>query len=259
MLTLPDARTRKTLGLTLTLIFTVLTCAALGSTPDMGRILATIDRMGDFGARDFSAVMTVITEDPVKGLEKMVVRQFRRDRENKFLMLIQQPEANKGQGYLQDGDNLWFYDPQSRKFSHTSLKESFSGTDAKNSDFKKTSLADDYKVASYQQGKLGQYDVWVIDLEATNNEVTYPYMKLWVTVDNNLVLKTEDYSLTKRLMRTSLFPNYAKVGNTYIPRTMIFTDELVKGKKTQITLTEISIEPLPNSVFTKSYVERVNR
>jgi hypothetical protein len=36
-------------------------------------------------------------------------------------------------------------------------------------------------------------------------------------------------------------------------------DALVQGKKTKITLTEVSIDPLPDSVFTKAYIERVNR
>ena len=40
---------------------------------------------------------------------------------------------------------------------------------------------------------------------------------------------------------------------------MIFVDELVKGKKTTITLSDISLAAVPDSVFTKSYIERVNR
>jgi outer membrane lipoprotein-sorting protein len=200
----------------------------------------------------------MISEDPEKGLEKRVVRIFRRDKEDKFLLLIQEPDVQKGQGYLRLDYNLWFYDPDSRKFSHTSMKESFGGTDAKNSDFSAKSLADDYNEVSCTEGKLGNYDVYIIELKAVNNEVTYPYLKLWVSKNPNLIMKSEEYSLSKRLMRTSVYLNYAKTGNMYIPTTMIFTDELVKGKKTQISMKDISISKLPDSVFTKSYLERVN-
>jgi hypothetical protein len=31
-----------------------------------------------------------------------------------------EPESQLGQGYLKVDDNLWFYDPESRKFSHSS-------------------------------------------------------------------------------------------------------------------------------------------
>ena len=155
---------------------------------------------------DFSAVMTIITQDPEKGAEKFVVRQFRRDRENKFLLLIQEPKAQMGQGYLMDEENLWFYDPESRKFSHTSLKESFAGSDARNEDFTQSSLAKDYRATAYETGVLGNFDVYIIDLEAVHNEVADPYLRIWVSQGDNLVLKMESYSLTKRLMRTGALP-----------------------------------------------------
>ena len=116
-----------------------------------------------------------------------------------------------------------------------------------------------HEVTSWEEGKLGKYDVYILDLKALHDEVTYPYQKIWVRKDNNLLLKMEDYSLNKRHMRTAFFPNYAKVGGKYLATKMLFVDELTKGRKTQITTTNISLEDLPDSVFTKAYVERVNR
>jgi outer membrane lipoprotein-sorting protein len=165
---------------------------------DVEKILRTIDAQSTFPGNDFASTMTMISEDPEKGLEKRVVRIFRRDKEDKFLLLIQEPEVQKGQGYLRLDDNLWFYDPDSRKFSHTSMKESFGGTDAKNSDFSAKSLADDYNEVSCTEGKLGNYDVYIIELKAVNNEVTYPYLKLWVSKNPNLIMKSEEYSLSNR-------------------------------------------------------------
>lgn len=233
--------------------------ALLAAEPDIAAIIKAIDEQSNFMDSDFSAVMTIITQDPEKGAEKFVVRQFRRDRENKFLLLIQEPRAQMGQGYLMDEENLWFYDPESRKFSHTSLKESFAGSDARNEDFTQSSLAKDYRVTAYEAGVLGNFDVYIIDLEAVHNEVADPYLRLWVSQGDNLVLKMESYSLTKRLMRTALFPNYVKVGNAVVPRVMVFVDELVQGSRTQITLTQISLNDLPDTVFTKAFVERANR
>jgi hypothetical protein len=40
---------------------------------------------------------------------------------------------------------------------------------------------------------------------------------------------------------------------------VIFRDELVQGKQTRISMSEISTETLPDMIFTKSYVERVNK
>ena len=226
---------------------------------DGEEILEAVDRLRNFVGGDFAAVMTMISEDPDEGVEKQVVQQFRRDDEEKFLMLIQEPAVKLGQGYLQVDDTLWFYDPESRQFTHTSMKERFSGSDARNSDFGRSSITDDYAVTDLREGTLGSYQVYILELSATNNEVTYPHVVMWVTRDLFLPLKVEDYSETQRLMRTSLYPSYARAGDTYIATTMIFVDELIEGKKTQISLTDISVEPLPDSIFTKAYVERVNR
>jgi outer membrane lipoprotein-sorting protein len=232
---------------------------AADASPGGTGILAAIDVQRNFGGSDFSAVMSMVKEDPEEGVDKKVVQQFRRDRENELVLIFLEPVVQKGQGYLRIDDNLWFYDPESRQFSHESMKERFGGTDARNSDFGKSSLAADYTVSAAEDGVLGKYTVSILTLAATNNEVTYPGMKLWVTRDLSLLLKEEDYSGTGRLVRTCLFPNYTKVGATYVPSRAIIQDELVPGKKTTILLSDISVAALPDSVFTKTWLERVNR
>src|SRR5690606_12117558 len=132
-------------------------------------IIRAIDEQSSILASDFTATLTIVTQDPEKGAEKFVVREFRRDRENKFLLLILEPRAQMGQGYLMDEENLWFYDPESRKFSHTSLKESFASSDARNEDFTQSSLAKDYRPTGYKSGSLGNYEVYIIDLEAAQD------------------------------------------------------------------------------------------
>lgn len=226
---------------------------------DPQELLEEIDRKRMFEDQDFTAVMTLISEDPEEGVERTVVQQFRRDVDDSFLILIRDPAVQRGQGYLRKGDNLWFYDPESRKFAHTSLKEAFQGTAARNSDFGDIRYAEDYTVNTIVEGTLGSYLVYVIELQATSDEVTYPFLKAWVTQKGSLVLKTEDYSLTKRLMRTSYYPRYARVGAAVVPTEMIFVDELVLGKKTQISLSDLSALAIPDSVFSKGYVERANR
>ncbi len=228
------------------------------SIADGEKILEEIDAMSNFEGTDFSALMSMISEDPEDGIDKTTVQQFRDDEEDKFLMLIQEPLVQKGQGYLMIEDNLWFYDPESRNFSHTSMNGQFNGSDANNSDFSESSTSDDYEVTSIEEGKLGKYEVYVMVIEATNDEVTYPTQKIWVTRKGNLTLKTEDYSAGDRLMRTSYYPSYARAGDKFIPKKMIFVDELIEGKKTTITLSDISVKDVPDTIFTKSYVERVN-
>ena len=245
----------------ITLIFmaAVLLNSAFATTIGEGNtILQTIDNQSNFEGKDFSATLTMISEDPEDGIEKTVVYQFRNDDDEKFLLLIKEPTIKKGQGYLLIEDNLWFYDPDSRKFSHTSMKEQFNDSDANNSDFTSSSLIEDYNIVDITEGKLGNYEVNIINLEATNNEVTYPYQTLYIAKNGTVTLKKEEFSKSKTLLRTSYYTQYKIVDNNYVATYMIFQDELIEGKKTTIQISNISTEDIPDSVFTKSYIERVN-
>lgn len=241
------------------LIFALAQAVQAQDFSHMEAILERIDAQSRFDGMDFSCVLTMIVEDPEEGIEKLVVRQFRRDDGERYLLLIQEPVTQRGQGYLLEGDNLWFYDPSSRQFAHTSLKETFQDSDVRNADFGSSSYASSYEVEGYFDGMLGNFEVYIIDLKAVDDTVPFPYATIWVTKDTNLVLKAEEYSLTRRLMRSALFPKYAKVGEAIIPVQMVFLDELVEGKKTQVSLSEISVAEIPDHVFTKAYIERVNR
>lgn len=226
--------------------------------PDFHKMLQRVDELNNF-TTDFSAVFTIVSEKPEQDPSVTKAQIFRRDPKKQFLIVILQPETQKGQGYLQVDNNLWFYDPQSRQFSHSSLKENFQSSDAKNSDFNRQSLAKDYTVAESTEGKLGIYPVYILDLKAKNNEVTYPRIKLWIRKDLQIVLEAQDYSLSGRLMRTAYYPNYVKIGKKFFPSRMLFIDDLNPGNKTQITVSDPSIAPLPDYLFTKAYLERVNR
>ena len=249
---------RKVITVVIAIILVSLTALPAVSLDEAQDLLIKIDEMANFGGTDFSAMMSMISEDPESGIEKTVVQQFRSDDDDKFLMLINEPIIQKGQGYLMVDNNLWFYDPESRKFSHTSMNDQFNGSDANNSDFNASSVVDDYRVKSIEEGKLGKYAVYILELEAKNNEVTYQTQKIWVTINGTLTLKTEDYSAGGRLMRTSYYPSYANASGNFIPTKTIFVDGLIEGKKTTITISDISTEDIPDMVFTKSYIERVN-
>lgn len=232
--------------------------AAGAQEPDFAELLRRIDERSTF-EDDLSATMRLESSDPEEGDETLQVRIFRRDSGDMFLLLIERPESQLGQGYLNVEDGLWFYDPESRQFTYTSLSESFEGSDANNDDFGASDLAGDYEVVASEEGTLGSYDVWILDLEAVNDEVTYPAKRIWVTRDDGLLLKSEDYSLAGRLLRTSYFPSYVRAGDSFIANEMIFVDALVEGRVTRVTLSDVSTADIPDSVFTKAYVERVNR
>jgi outer membrane lipoprotein-sorting protein len=232
---------------------------AYAQTTDFTKMLAQIDKQTDFDDVDCSAVVQLKQTDPENGNSDESFAIFRRDGKNTFTILQLTPEAKKGTGYFKSGDDMYTYDPTSRKFSFTSMKDSFSGSDAKNSDMEKSTLAEDYRVTGSASGQLGKFEVWLLDLEATNSGVTYAKKKIWVDKSNTTVLKAEEYSPTGRLLRSSLYPTYVKAGTKLIATRRIYVDALVSGKRTEMLLTDVSVKTQADEVFTKSFLEKATK
>lgn len=242
------------------LAIAILSAGASGAfAQDIPKIIAELDRLGDFSGSDFAAIYTIVSQKPGEKDSVSQVRMFRRDEQKQFTLLVILPEVNKGQGYLREEDNVWFYDPTSRKFSFSSIKENIQNSEAKNSDLTRKSILEDYDVTGSKEGMLGKIAVWVIDLKAKTNDVSYERVVLHVRKDKTMLLKEEDYSVSGRLMRTTLYPKYVEISGRLMPSQLLIIDELNPGERSQLTMTEQSLAALPDKVFTKAFLEQVNK
>ena len=249
-------------------LFIVAFASALGvqAQDNYASLLQNVDALVSFHDTDLSAEYLIEKRDPGGAVSTTRAAMFRRDRADQFLILILEPAIDKGKGYLKQGETLWLYDPADRTFTFTSAKERFQNSSARNSDFNRSNYSNDYRVVSGTKEKLGKFDCAVLALEARNDRVSYPKARLWIS-DDNLVRKVEDYSLSGQLMRTTAVPTYQKVGSRWIPAQMVIVDHLrskrIEGKleseRTTITVTKPSLKPLPDTTYTKEYLERVSR
>lgn len=213
---------------------------------------------------DYSATISLVVEKPGKPKENLQYKIFERIDE-KYMTIVQLfPEADKGNGYLRNGDNLWSYDPISRKFTHTSIKEALGDSDVKLDDIEKNKKywRINYDVESFEEGNLGKYPVYIFMLKAKTSEPSYAKTKFYVRKDIPLPLKQEDFSGSDRLMRTTLVPKWSKVevrGKTgYVATQAIMRDELNKGEQTQQVISDLTFDTLPDKIFTKAYLEGLN-
>jgi len=229
-------------------------------------LLAKVDSLVSYFDTDFSAEYTIIQDKPGQKLSTTVAGIFRRDSKDTYVIVVMQPIINKGQGYLKQGNTLWFYDPESRRFNTTNNADRFQNTNARNSDFTRSTLAQDYKVKAGEDVILGRFKCRLLTLEAVTNEVTYPIMKVWISEDG-LLRKSEDYSLSGQLLRTSAIPDYYQISGRFIPKQILFVDALrgatINGtfvnEKTQIIIDKPSFKKVSDSTFSKAFLETVNR
>ena len=209
---------------------------------------------------DYSATMSLVIDKPGKPRENLQYKIFQRT-DDKLMTLVQLfPEADKGVGYLRDNENIWSYDPISRKFSHTSIKEALGDSDVKLDDVDqaKTKWRENYEVTAYEEGTLGKFAVDIITLTAKTTDPAYAKSKYYIRKDVPLLLKEEDFSGSDRLMRTILLPKYAKVPAGYVATQAIMRDELNKGEQTQQVISDLTFDKLPDRIFTKAYLEGLN-
>ncbi|MGL4982183.1 MAG: outer membrane lipoprotein-sorting protein [Treponemataceae bacterium] len=227
-------------------------------------LLKKVDDLVTFKDNDLSAEYIIETRKPEGSISSTTAAMFRRDAKNQYLILILKPEADKGKGYLKIGDVLWLYDPDNGNFTFTSAKDRFQNTGLRNSDFNRSNYEGDYTIENSAKEKLGKFDCTVLELKARHNRAAFPKVKLWIS-DDFLVRKIEDYSLSGQLMRTTAIPTYQKTGDKWIPSSLTVLDHLVSKKikdtvvfeRTVITIKNPSLSPLPDSVYTKEYLQRM--
>jgi outer membrane lipoprotein-sorting protein len=229
-------------------------------------LLKKVDSLASYYDTDFSAEYTFVQDKPGQARSTTVAGVFRRDSQEMYTIIIMQPLVSKGQGYLKQGKTLWLYDPQSRRFNTTSSSERFQNTNARNSDFTRSTLAADYKITGGRNEKLGRFNCRMLNLEAVTRDVTYPKREIWISEDG-LVRQTKDYSLSGQLLRTSAFPDYHQIGNRFVPKQILFVEALqgavidgrMVNERTQITIAKPSFNKVADSVFSKTFLESVNR
>jgi len=239
--------------------------AQQGASSDQ-QLLARVDSLVSYTNSDFQAEYVIVQDRPGHPRATTVAGIFRRDSREQYVIIIMEPQISRGQGYLRERNTLWFYDPQSRRFNTTSNTSRFQNTNARNSDFTRSTLAQDYRVTSGENVRLGRFNCRLLTLEAVTTDVTYPRMKVWISEDN-LLRKAEDYSLSGQLLRTSVISDYYNINGRFVPRQILFVDELlgsvVNGafvnERTQITINKPSFNRIADSVFSLTFLESVNR
>ncbi len=229
-------------------------------------LLQKTDESTSFTGVDFSANYSIVQNKPGQGKNIKEAIMYRRDSISAYTILLTAPSNDKGKGYVQFDNNIWFYDPADKQFIFTSAKDKFEGTNVNNADFAPQHFSTDYEIKSFKSVTLGKLDCIQYELKATAKNAIYPTVKIWVTADDGLLRKKEDYSLSEQLLRTTAIPSYQIVSGKSVPSKMLIVDNL-RGKKiegkmqyeqTQITITNVSFAKQSDMVYSQKYIEMMS-
>lgn len=233
--------------------------------PEMVKLLHEIDsrsrNSGDYKALAF---LEQKEKDKNDVLYDTVV--YRRDEDQKLMILFLKPKSEAGKGYLRLDKNLFMYDPTVGKWDRRTERERIGGTSSQRGDFDESRLADEFAPKFVGEEMLGSIKVYHLELHAkAGADVPYPVVHLWVDQETHNMLKQQQFAQSGRLMRTSYYPKWGKLyseskkADVYFPEEIRIFDEVEKENHTHIVIRNVDLRPLDTNIFTKAWLESKSR
>lgn len=215
---------------------------------------------------DYKAICYVKEMEKDKEPKVLLATVYRRDKDDKFMMIFEKPKEDSGKGYLKIDKNLWNYDPGTGKWERRTERERLAGTNSRRSDFDESKLKEDYKTTYLKSEKVGEYETYLFQLQAKDETaVPYPKMKLWVDKESKNLIKREEMALSDKLLRTTYYPKWqkkyseSKKSDVYVPKEIRIYDELEKGSSTIVFIKDFDLHNLELNIFTKAWIEGKSR
>ncbi len=238
---------------------------ALPSTDEMVGMLKVVDdRQQNNG--DWRSLVYIEQKEKDKSDLAYQAAVYRRDADDKLVILFLKPQAEAGKGYLRVDNNMFMFDPTVGKWERRTERERIGGTGSQRQDFDQSRLAEEYGPTFVAEEKLGQYSVNRIKLAVKSGiDVAYPVVELWLDKATGNVLKRQDFAESGRLMRTTYYPAWNKLyseskkTDVYFPKEVRIYDEVEKGNQTTVVIQEVDLKPLDPNIFTKAWLESKSR
>jgi outer membrane lipoprotein-sorting protein len=156
--------------------------------------------------------------------------------------------------------NMWFIRSGLKKPVSISPRQKLMG-DAANGDIASTNYREDYNAVLLGSEPVRGEDCHVLDLKASNKNVTYDRIKYWVSKSRLVGVKAEFYTISGKLFKTAEFTydNRIKIdGEEEIPfiSELVIHDAIQQDKVTTLTYSNIKVQPIPDSSFNLNVLVR---
>ncbi len=214
---------------------------------------------------DYKAVALTHSVNREKGENIQQIAIYRRDADERLMLLFLKPKSDAGKGYLMIDKNFFSYEPSTGGWTRVS-DERIGGSALNRANFDGFSFSENYNGEFVAYEKLGKYDVIHLKLtdKDSNDNSGDNVILLWIETESHTVLKQQDYALSGRLLRTTYRTNYkqfsdGKGNSQFVPMKSVVVDEVEKGNQTTMVLEQIDVEPLPENIFTKAWLESKSR
>ena len=177
--------------------------------------------------------------------------------EDKGLTRVIAPPRDAGQAFLNDGDNVFIYNPRLRRVLRlppSGQSDSFLGSDISYDDLAGDDLRDDFTASVLEETDSSVTLELVPQLGAPT-----PYGKINLTAEKPSYAPTKITYFDQRgaAVKENVLSDYAEVDGLYIPQRFEVRDLLEKGNLTVVTWqdADFGVE-IPEACFSQNALER---
>lgn len=205
----------------------------------------------------FQVVIDINSSSPGEQVEERKYRVLSKGNENTIVQTLE-PASDKGQAMLMRGRDLWVFMPNVSQPVRLSLAQRLTGQVA-NGDLARANFAGDYEPKLLRTDTIDGEKMHVLELNAVDRGVTYAKVLYWVRQSNDWPHRAEFYSLSGRLLKVCKYEKFQSLGGRVRPTQLIMEDALKKGDVSVLRYSQMSPKDLPDRVFTKQYMDKLNR
>jgi outer membrane lipoprotein-sorting protein len=208
-----------------------------------------------FPRESFQVDVTINTTTPEEPFDVHKYRVLSKGNENSIVMTTE-PASERGQILLMKGRDLWIFMPSVSQPVRLSLSQRLTGQVA-NGDLARANFSGDYNPTIVRTDTIDGEKYWVLELNGVDRSVTYHKVLYWVRQSNFWPYRAEFYSLSDRLLKTSRYENFQLMLGKQRPTRLIMEDALRKGEQSVLEYSTMKLKDLPDKVFTKDYLKKL--
>jgi len=212
----------------------------------------------------FSTHLTLTEYNKAREVDKVALKIHSKQQKNngQYRSLVQflTPKRDTGKKLLQNGNEIWFYDPAAQNSIRMSAQQRLMGQ-ASNGDVMTSNFSLDYEVELLgedviKDARKKSRTVYHLYLTAKTSEVTYSFADFWVEKDSFHPIKSKFYSRSKRLMKIAYYTRFEQQLGRVRPTQVLIIDGLDPQKVTRLQMKNYHAVTIPEAWFQRSYLPR---
>jgi hypothetical protein len=170
------------------------------------------------------------------------------------------PPRDAGKLVLQNGTEMWFYDPSSEASIRISPQQRLLGQ-ASTGDVVTVNFAHDYRATSavledITDGDRTPRHCYQLSLDAAVSNASYHRIELWVEQSSNRPVKGRFYSDSDRLLKTAYYRRFEQQLGNERPTEIVIIDGLTPTWVTIMRYSNYAWREIPDSWLQRDYLPR---